>query len=83
MDPKSLDLLSLGHFSIFVPAVLLDKNNSGLGCLTVGCGIANWYNHSRNQSEGSSENYKYIYLKTQLSPSWEYTQKMSHHATGL
>jgi hypothetical protein len=29
-------------------------------------GIANWYNHSGNQSDSSSENWKYIYLKTQL-----------------
>jgi hypothetical protein len=37
MDPKlgsSLDLLSLRLFSIFVPAVLLDRNNSGSGILT-------------------------------------------------
>jgi hypothetical protein len=26
--------------------------------------IANWFNHSENQSRGSSENWKYIYLKT-------------------
>jgi hypothetical protein len=45
-------------------------------------GIANWYNHSGNQSGGSSENWKLIYLKTQLYHSWEYTQKMLHHATG-
>jgi hypothetical protein len=31
----SLDLLFLRDLSIFVPAVLLDKNNSGLECLTV------------------------------------------------
>jgi GTP cyclohydrolase I len=28
--------------------------------------IANWYNHSENQSGGSSENWKQFYLKTQL-----------------
>jgi hypothetical protein len=44
--------------------------------------IANWYNHSGNQSGGSSEDWQYIYLKTQLYYSWEYTQKMPHHATG-
>jgi hypothetical protein len=33
-------------------------------------GIANWYNHSENQSGGSSENWKEIYLKTQLYYSW-------------
>jgi hypothetical protein len=27
-------------------------------------GIANWYNHSGNQSVVYSENWKYIYLKT-------------------
>ena len=38
MNPKlsrSLDCLSLGLFSIFVPAVLLDSNNSGSEFLTV------------------------------------------------
>jgi hypothetical protein len=34
-------------------------------------GIANWYNQSGNQSGGSSENQKYIYLKTQLYHSWK------------
>jgi hypothetical protein len=29
-------------------------------------GIAIWYNNSGNQSGSSSENWKYIYLKTQL-----------------
>jgi hypothetical protein len=29
-------------------------------------GIANWYNHSGNQSGSSSENWKYFYLKTYL-----------------
>jgi hypothetical protein len=45
-------------------------------------GIANWYKHSQNQSEGYSENWKLIYLKTQLYHSWEYTSQMPHHATG-
>jgi hypothetical protein len=36
-------------------------------------GIANWYKHSGNQSGGFSENWKSIYLKTQLYHSWEYT----------
>jgi hypothetical protein len=45
-------------------------------------GIANWHNHYGNQSGGSSENLKQIYLKTQLFHSWKYTQKMPHHATG-
>ena len=38
MDDKlghSLDLSSLSLFSIFVPAVLLDRNNSGSEFLTV------------------------------------------------
>jgi len=29
-------------------------------------GIADWYNHSGNQSGGSSENWTLNYLKTQL-----------------
>jgi hypothetical protein len=37
---------------------------------------------SGNPSGGSSKNWKYIYLKTQLYHSWEYIQKMPHHATG-
>jgi hypothetical protein len=45
-------------------------------------GIANWCNHSGNQSGVSSENRKQIYLKTQQYRSWEYTQKMPHYATG-
>jgi len=32
---------------------------------TVG-GIADWYNHSGNQSVGSSENWTFNYLRTQL-----------------
>jgi hypothetical protein len=39
MDPKLgwlLDLLSFRFCSIFVPAVLLDRNNSGSEILTVG-----------------------------------------------
>ena len=39
---------------------------------TVG-GIVNWYNHSGNQSGGSSENWTYYYLKTQLFNFWAYT----------
>jgi hypothetical protein len=35
-------------------------------------GITNWYNHFGNQSGGSSENWKYIYLKPQLYHSWTY-----------
>jgi hypothetical protein len=29
-------------------------------------GIASWYNHSGNQSDGSSENWTKYYLRTQL-----------------
>ena len=29
-------------------------------------GIATWYNHSGNQSDGSSESWTYYYLRTQL-----------------
>jgi hypothetical protein len=36
-------------------------------------GIENWYNYSGNQSGGSSENGKKIFLKTQEYHSWEYT----------
>jgi len=36
-------------------------------------GIANWYNHSRNQSGGSSENSTFHYLRTQLYISWAYS----------
>jgi hypothetical protein len=42
-------------------------------------GIANWYNHSGNQSGGSSENLKQIYLKTKHYHTWEYAQYMPHH----
>jgi hypothetical protein len=49
--------------------------------LTIVGGIANWYNHSGNQSRGFSENWKYICLKILLYHSWEYNQKC-HHATG-
>jgi hypothetical protein len=36
--------------------------------------IANLYIPSGNQSGGSSENWKYIVLKTELYHSWEYNQ---------
>ena len=43
-------------------------------------GPASWYNHSGNQSGGSSENQKEFYLKTQLHhQSWAYTQKVLQH----
>jgi len=35
-------------------------------------GIARWYNHSGNQSGGSSENCILYYLMTQLYHSWTY-----------
>jgi hypothetical protein len=39
-------------------------------------GIASWYNHSGNQSGGSSESWTKYYPKIQLYYSWAYTQKM-------
>jgi hypothetical protein len=42
-------------------------------------GIASWYNHSGNQCGGSSENWTYYYLRTQLHDSWAYTQMMLQH----
>ena len=42
-------------------------------------GIANWC--SGNQSGGSSEIWKQISLKTQQYHSWEYAQKIPHHAS--
>jgi len=42
-------------------------------------GIASWYNHSENQSGGSSENWAFHYLRTQLYHSWVYNQKMLQH----
>jgi len=44
-------------------------------------GIAKGYNHSGNQSGGSSENWTLHYLRTQLYLSWAYTHKMLHHKT--
>jgi len=44
-------------------------------------GMANWYKHSGNQSEGSSENWTLHYLSTQLYLSWAYTQKILQHKT--
>jgi hypothetical protein len=42
-------------------------------------GIARYYNHSRNQSGCSSENWTSYYLRTQLYYSWAYMQKMLQH----
>jgi hypothetical protein len=42
-------------------------------------GNANLDNHYRNQYVSSSENWKLIYLKTQLFHSWAYTQNTLHH----
>jgi hypothetical protein len=39
-------------------------------------GIVSWYSHSGNQYGGSSENWTWYYLRTQLYLSWAYTQKM-------
>jgi len=39
-------------------------------------GITNWYNLSGNQSRGSSENWTFHYLRTQIYLSWAYTQMM-------
>jgi len=47
---------------------------------TVG-GIVDWYNHSGNQSGGSSENRTLDYLRTQIYLSWAYTQMMPQHVT--
>jgi len=44
-------------------------------------GTANWYNHSGNQSGGSSENWTLHYLRSHLYLSWAYTQKMLQHIT--
>jgi hypothetical protein len=33
-------------------------------------GITDWYNYSGNQSGGPPENWKLMYLKTQLYHSW-------------
>jgi hypothetical protein len=40
-------------------------------------GIASLYNHSGNQSGGSSENWTKYYLRIPQYHSWAYTQKMS------
>jgi hypothetical protein len=48
---------------------------------SIAVGNASGYNHSGNQSVGSSENSKYIYLKTHLYHSWAYIQKMPYLAT--
>jgi len=42
-------------------------------------GIADWYNHSGNQSGGSSGNWTLKYQGSQLYLSWAYTQKMPQH----
>jgi hypothetical protein len=53
MAPKlgqSLEFLSLSLFSIFVSAVLLDRNNSGSEFLTVG-----WQPHPSTGAEGGKD----------------------------
>jgi hypothetical protein len=42
-------------------------------------GTASWYNHSRNQSGGSSENWTYFYLKIQQYHFQAYIQMMFQH----
>ena len=42
-------------------------------------GVANWYNHSGNQSGGSSENWAPHFQKILLYNSWAYTQKIPQH----
>jgi len=44
-------------------------------------GFADRYNHSENQSGGSSENWTLHYLRNQLYLSWAYSQKMLQHKT--
>jgi hypothetical protein len=39
-------------------------------------GITNWYNHSRNQSGGSSETWTKYYWEIHQCHSWAYTQKI-------
>jgi len=46
---------------------------------TIVGGLADWYNHSGNQSGGSSENWILNCLRIQLYLSWAYTQKMPPH----
>jgi hypothetical protein len=45
--------------------------------------IANWHNHSGNQSGISSEYCRWFYLKTQLHCFWAYTQKMLYNITRI
>ena len=42
-------------------------------------GVANWYNHSGNQSGGSSVNWAPLFQKILLYHSWAYTQRIPHH----
>jgi hypothetical protein len=43
--------------------------------------IANWYNHSGNQSGSSLENWKPE--DPAIASSWTYAQKMLHHTTKM
>ena len=43
---------------------------------SIACGIASLYNHSGNDSGGSSENWTQYYQKIHQFFSWAYTQKM-------
>jgi hypothetical protein len=44
-------------------------------------GSAHLYIHFGNQFGIFSENWEYFYIKTQLSHSWAYTQKILQHLT--
>jgi hypothetical protein len=60
----------------FIPVRIAKFKNSGDSRCWQGCGergtllhylgITSWYNYSGNQSGGSSENWTYYYLRTQL-----------------
>ena len=41
----------------------------------------NLYKYFENLFQGSSEDWEYFYLKTKLSYSWEYAQKILHPIT--
>jgi len=77
LDGRTLLIASiyLGVMGLFGEDVEKEEHSSIVG------GIADWYNHSGNQSGGSSENWTLNYLSTQLYLSWAYTQKMPQHIT--
>ena len=49
------------------------------GTLLTAGAVANWYNHSGNQSGGSSENWAPHFWKILLYHSWAYTQIIPQH----